>query len=185
MSKTNDEARRRGVPLGGVDCGEGMASTLLVRTMGVGAEPPPPIGRIMTSPPSKLRAASPELSSTSAVTASALTMTGYTAAIRWLTHSDESAKSLNSDDLEWRLERKWVMVWRTAVWLRALSPSLGNVTMPVSQVCSKLHAGGGDGFLHRVSMASASSIDLARGLPFDADVLSMGARCFAGDAGSS
>lgn len=75
MSRTKDEALRRGVPLGGVDWGEGARFTLLVRTMGVGAEPPNR-GRIITSLPSKFRAEFPELSSTSGVTAFALTITG-------------------------------------------------------------------------------------------------------------
>lgn len=99
VSRTNEDARLRGVPFGGVDCGVVARLTVLVRTIGAAAEELP-IGRIITSLPSKLNVESREFNSTSAVTGSLLTMTGYNASRIRRDQSDTRIKSRNSVDLE-------------------------------------------------------------------------------------
>lgn len=128
VSRMNDDARRRGVPFGGVDWGEGTGSTLLVLTIGVGAEVPPAMGRIITSFPSKVRAESLEFSSVSGVTGSVLTMIGYRAARSSRTHSEVKAKSLNSAERQWRSRRKRSTVFKESAWFAMLSLSRGKFT---------------------------------------------------------
>ena len=73
-----EDAFRKGVPLGGTAPGVVGVSvdwTFDVRTIGDGLVDPG-TGRMITSPPSKVRAESLELSSVSGVTASVLTMMG-------------------------------------------------------------------------------------------------------------
>ena len=99
VRRTNDDAFRRGVPRRFLTCDGKAASAILeVLTMGAGAEVPA-IGRIMTSPPSNVSAESRELSSVSGLTASVLTITGYSVDKSSFTYSDDKAKSLKSEDL--------------------------------------------------------------------------------------
>lgn len=97
-----DDPRRRGLALGSVGLGGSIVSTVEVLTMGAGVVVEREIGRIMTSSPSKVRAESREFSSVSGVTASVLTMTGKSTVSRSRMYSEETAKSLNSEELECR-----------------------------------------------------------------------------------
>lgn len=102
VSKMKDDPRRRGLALGSVGLGGSIVSTVEVLTMGAGVVVEREIGRIMTSSPSKVRAESREFSSVSGVTASVLTMTGKSTVSRSRMYSEETAKSLNSEELECR-----------------------------------------------------------------------------------
>ena len=82
VTRIKEDGLRSGVPLlKELDSEDGVSAsepgTLDVLTIGVAPEAEPGIGRMITSPPSKLRDESLELSSVSGLTGSALTITGY------------------------------------------------------------------------------------------------------------
>mgnify|MGYP007078504353 FL=1 len=82
MTKTNDDGRRRGNLLledGGVEAKSEVGAEPAVLTMGMALDEEPGTGRMMTSTPSKVSPLSLEFNSVSALTGSALTMTGYKA----------------------------------------------------------------------------------------------------------
>jgi len=112
----NDDPLRSGLALGAVGLGGSSVSTLDVRTMGAGVVVAREMGRMMTSSPSNVRAESREFSSVSGVTASVLTTTGKRTARRRRMYSDDTVKSLNSEDLECRSAKKRMTVWRTEAW---------------------------------------------------------------------
>lgn len=116
VSRMKDDPRRSGLALGAVGLGGNSVSTLDVRTIGAGVVVAREMGRIMTSSPSNVRAESLELSSVSGVTASVLTMTGKRTARRRRMYSEDTVKSLNSEDLECRSAKKRMTVWRTEAW---------------------------------------------------------------------
>jgi hypothetical protein len=81
VTKIKEDGLRNGVPreTDNEACGGSAAATFAVLTIGVAPEEDPGTGRMMTSPPSNVRAESLEFNSVSAVTGSALTITGYRA----------------------------------------------------------------------------------------------------------
>jgi hypothetical protein len=81
VTRIKEDGLRNGVPLfkDDADGGGSEAGTFDVLTIGIAPEDDPGTGRMITSPPSNVRAESLELSSVSALTGSALTITGYRA----------------------------------------------------------------------------------------------------------
>jgi hypothetical protein len=113
VNKMNEDPRLRGIALGVVGLGGSIVSTVEVRTMGVGMVDTREIGRMMTSSPSNVKAESREFNSVSALTASVLTITGKRTASKSLMYSEDTAKSLNSEDLECRSARNRMTVCST------------------------------------------------------------------------
>jgi len=113
VNRMKADPRLRGLALGVVGLGGRSVSTVEVRTIGVGIVETRDRFRMITSSPSKVRAESRELSSTSGLTESVLTTTGNNTARSSLIYSEDTAKSLNSEDLECRSAKKRITVCRT------------------------------------------------------------------------